>query len=79
MLAHMDGLGRVDPRGALIKREAGIQYVLVAAIIPCCADPGRHNASASAQLKRGQKARFTFWRAGNSAASKGTNMNRARL
>ena len=39
MIAHMDGLGRVDPRGALIKREAGIQYVLVAAIIPCCADP----------------------------------------
>ena len=34
MIAHMDELGRVDPRGALIKREAGIQYVLVAAIIP---------------------------------------------
>ena len=30
----MDELGRVDPRGALIKPEAGIQYVLVAAIIP---------------------------------------------
>ncbi len=39
MLAHMDGLGRVDPRGALIKREAGIQYVLVAAIIPVALIP----------------------------------------
>ena len=39
MIAHMDGLGRVDPRGALINREAGIQYVLVAAIIPVGADP----------------------------------------
>jgi len=39
MLARMDGLGRVDPSGALTKREAGIQYVLVAAIIPVGADP----------------------------------------
>ena len=39
MLAHMDGLGRVDPRAALIKREAGILYVLVAAIIPAALIP----------------------------------------
>jgi hypothetical protein len=35
----MDELGRVDPRGALIKPEAGIQYVLVAAIIPVALIP----------------------------------------
>jgi hypothetical protein len=78
MLAHMDGHGRVDPRAALIKREAGIQYVLVAAIIPVALIPAIitlvHRLN-----KTGQKARFTFWRAGNSAASKGTNTNRARL
>ena len=39
MLARMDGLGRVDPSGALTKREAGIQYVLVAAIIPLALIP----------------------------------------
>ena len=52
MIAHMDGLGRVDPRGALINREAGIQYVLVAAIIPVALIPSHHNASANGGRRR---------------------------
>jgi len=52
MIAHMDELGRVDPRGALIKPEAGIQYVLVAAIIPVALIPSHHNASANGGRRR---------------------------